>query len=202
MTLAEHSRQTTIASHGHFPTNHTSQLMWSVHKLPIPDALLPIIPMKKHHLSIVFMKPLVGHIDLATAFPSLSLDGQIHANYRIQDFPVTLQFSLNHLSGQSLQHLRAKGKFLFAGSLEDKLEPHYPVKQIEWNVSGNMSLEKEQVTLSLAPLSFLKTALLPINDFRIAQTDLTFLKRLTGTYNLKGQTWKPIRSCSESTRLG
>ena len=116
--------------------------------------------------------------------------GQFQTHYRIKDFPVTLQFSLNHLSGHSVQDLRVKGTFLFAGSLRDKLEPHYPVKQLQWNFSGDVSFKNEHVKVILAPQSTVKTALLPINDFHIPQADLTFMNPLTGMFELNTQKWK------------
>ena len=116
--------------------------------------------------------------------------GQFKHTIELKIFQVTLQFSLNHLSGHSVQDLRAKGKFFFTGSLRDKLEPHYPVKQLQWNFSGDVSFQNEHVKVLLAPQSTVKTALLPINDFHIPQADLTFMNPLTGMFELHTQKWK------------
>ena len=199
--LKSYAKDIDVHANGTFSATH-DELTWTLSKgsqvsshiradqFSLPELVSSIIPMKKHQLFLNISKPLTGHIDLTKDFPSFMADGLIQGNYRIKDFPVTLQFSLSHLSGLSIQDLTAKGTFLFNGTLGKQLEPHFPVKQITWNLSGAGSLQKEKLTVSLAPQSGLKTALRPIHELLIPQADMIFKKTFVGTYDLTTQRWK------------
>jgi len=161
-----------------------------VDQLKIPEPVRTMIPLKGHRLFIDFPKPLSGHIDLSHTPLSVSMEGLIHARYSIEDFPVDLQFSLTQMNGSSIQDLSAKGIYLFSGTAGTQLTPFIPIKHLTWNLSGSISLQKEELTASLAPQSSVHMTLLPINDLLVSQTDVALMRQFSGTYNLKNQRWK------------
>ena len=155
----------------------------------VPESVRSILPMNGHQLSVNFPQPLTGKVSLNTNSPAMTVNGLIQANYRMNNFPATIQFSLTNLSGNSIQNLEANGHFQLTGDLEKDLRPQFPLQHITWNFSGDLSLQQERLTVSLRPQSSLKTVVHPINKLQIPQVDLTFLKTFMGTYDLPEQTW-------------
>ncbi len=199
--LKPYVQNITVEANGKFAATH-DRVSWTLSKdsqasgkiradqLSLPESVHSIVPMNGHQLSLNVSKSITGQLILTNDTPSFTAKGVIQGDYSIEDFPSTLNFSVNHVTGLSFQELMVKGDFLFTGTLRKQLEPHVPVKQIMWNLSGKTFLRKETLTVSLEPQSSLKASMLPIDKLHIPQAGLTFQKTFTGTYDVKGQRWE------------
>ncbi len=199
--ISPYAKDLTAEANGTFSAVH-DELSWTLSKgsqisstLHLEDPRIPksvssIVPMSQHHLSINIAKPLSGRIQLIDPSPSITIDGLIQGDYRISNFPVTVQFSLEDLSGHSLENLTTKGHFLFSGKLDKQLESQFPVKEITWKLAGDISLQQEKLSVAIAPTSFVQTALPPINELTIPNIDIHFLKKFISTITIHEQTWE------------
>ncbi len=176
---ATHDELTWVLSKG----SHVSSQL-EIDPLVLPESVRSIIPMDHHRFSFNIAKPVTSRIRLTDDSPSLTVDGLIQGDYTIKNLPVTINFSLDHLTGRSLQDLAAHGQFLLSGTLETQRQSLIPVQQVTWDFSGDLSLRNEKLTVEISPKSSLQTALLPIDALHIPKIDLTFLKKLTGEYEL------------------
>lgn len=156
----------------------------------IPESISSVVPMNQHHLSIHMAKPLSGRIQFIEPSPSITINGLIHGDYRITDFPVTIQFSLERLSGHSLEDLTANGHYVFSGKLDKQLQSQLHIEEIKWKLAGDISIQHEKLSVAVAPTSLVQTALLPMNELTMPQIDVTFLKRFMATVTMNEKSWE------------
>ena len=158
--------------------------------ISLPDEIRDLFPGKRHHVSINLPRAVSGQLSVTDHRPRVSVDGTIRARYGSPRTPLELMMSISNPSGELQGPGSGRAMFNLSGALRGQRAKALPVRSARWDLTGDMSLESDQLRLVLNPPSLLRAALVQVGATTVPHALVTVTKPLALVYQLHTGTWK------------